>query len=186
MVLGGPLFFWEVEERQGPEELRCSDRVQPEVQGSKISRMVRALEKVLYGVVLPSAARADCTPRQAHPMPVVFKGWTKSRSQYQYQYRALHSFWRWPHSYVRCPHRLLCLAMLVRDKVLPHESHIPVFAWYTLGASMVLSSEVASTFSPCPPPSSSLPAMPALASQVRRCLAKLVLLTSPLHVVHIT
>ena len=81
MLGGGPFLFREVEEGQGPEELRCSDRVQPEVQGSEVGWMVRALEDVLDGVVLPPAARADSTLRQAHPMPVVLKGRTKTRSQ---------------------------------------------------------------------------------------------------------
>ena len=54
----------------------------------------------------------------------------------------------------------LCLAMLVKERTFPHESHSPRFATYTLGAKL------ASGGSSSPPPSSLHPATPALASHV--------------------
>ena len=59
VVLRGCFFFWEIEERQGSEELRRTKGTQPKVQGSKVGWVVRALKYVLHGVLLLSVACTD-------------------------------------------------------------------------------------------------------------------------------
>ena len=67
------LFFRGVEERQGPQELRCHDVAGPEVQWSEFGGISGALEYVLNRVLLLSTARAGVGHGEPNAQPIVLK-----------------------------------------------------------------------------------------------------------------
>ena len=78
---GGPLLFWEIEERQGLQKFSCLSRASPKVQGFEISQMCRTLEQVLHRVLPLSAARTEVAGGEADALTVVLKCGTETRPQ---------------------------------------------------------------------------------------------------------